>query len=222
MGRRGWAVCLPAVRNCRPIRLNSAIFVLVLLVVAGSIPAAALASGPKEKKWLLTLGNGVHTTRTIGKATFNIPGQFTDHYLHGFALSRELGSFGRLFAWEVEGMLAWHRDRRSGARQDYTESTVAALVRYRSFPWSHHLPISVALGNGLSFTSDRPRVEEDFREGRTRHLLNYIALELAVGLPWGEGLELAYRIHHRSGVFGLYGGVRGASDFYLLGLRCRL
>ncbi len=32
---------------------------------------------------------------------------------------------------------------------------------------------------------------------------------------------LIYRIHHRSGVFGLFGGVKGASDFYLLGLRYR-
>jgi hypothetical protein len=220
MGRKGWPICLPAGRFCR-----HAIFWLVLLAVAGSTPAVTLARGQaddSDQKWLLTLINGVHTTRTIGKATFNIPGKLTDHYLHGLALSRELGSFRRHFAWEVEGMLAWHRDRRSGVRQDYTESTVAALVRYRSFPWNHLLPTSIAVGNGLSFTSDRPRVEEDFRDGRTRHLLNYIALELAVGLPWVEGLELAYRIHHRSGVFGFYGGIRGASDFYLLGLRCRL
>jgi hypothetical protein len=222
-------LCVPAfwreIDFCESIGLRDFIFWSVLLTVAGSFPSVATAGGTAadtEQKWLLTLVNGVHTTRTIGKATFNIPGQFTDHYLHGLALSRELGHFRRHFVLEAEGMLAWHRDRRLLVHQDYTEATVAALVRYRSLPWDHLLPASIAVGNGLSFTSARPKVEEDIRGHRARHLLNYIALELAVGLPWGEGLELAYRLHHRSGVFGLFGGVKGASDFYLLGLRGKL
>jgi len=187
-------------------------------------PAAASAGerGPEPAgQWSLTLFNGIHTDRTIGRATFNIPGSFNDHYFHGLALSRGMGELRQHFSWEVEGTAAWHRDRRSGVRQDYQEFTAAALVRYHNLPWNHLLPTTVAAGNGLSYATRSPQIEADLNAGRSRHLLNYLALELAVAPPRFAGVELVYRIHHRSGVFGLFGGVRGASDFYLLGLRYR-
>ncbi len=192
----------------------------LVLLLAAVVPAwAGQAEQPRD--WALTLYTGVHTTRTIGQASFNIPGRFTDHYLHGLALSRRMGEFWDHFSWETEGMAAWHRDRRPETRQDYLELTAAVLIRFEHFPWNHLLRTTIAGGDGLSYATEGPIIEEELKNGQRRRLLNYLTFELTLDLPWVEGLELSYRIHHRSGVFGLFGGARGASDFYLWGLRYR-
>jgi hypothetical protein len=48
-------------------------------------------------------------------------------------------------------------------------------------------------------------------------LLNYLALEVGLALPRRPDWSLVYRIHHRSGIFGLMGGLRGVSDYYSVG-----
>jgi hypothetical protein len=172
-----------------------------------------------ELKWAITLFNGVFTERTIGKAVFNLPGNFESNYLHGLAVSREFWKTGKHFSLELEGMYANHHGKHKTGYQNYEEYVMAILLRYHTFPWDHYIDTSFAIGEGLSLTSETPQRELQRHNRGSQHLLNYLAFELSFTLPQYPKASLVYRLHHRSGVFGTFGGVRGASDFYMLGLR---
>ena len=58
--------------------------------------------------------------------------------------------------------------------------------------------------------------EETFREENNK-LLNYLGFEIERKI--NNKLFLTGRIHHRSGAFGLFGGVKDGSNGYLVGLR---
>ena len=174
---------------------------------------------PSEKKWAITLFNGIYTSRKVGETTFNIPGNFESNYIHGLSISRQLLKTEKHFSFEWEGMFAIHHGKHKTGYQDYEEYVMAVFVRYHTFPWNHIINTSVAIGEGLSYTSETPIRESQRNDNDSQHLLNYLGIEIALTLPKYPDFGLVYRIHHRSGVFGLFGGVKGASDFYMLGLR---
>jgi hypothetical protein len=176
------------------------------------------SNDPAEHKWAITLFNGVYTSRTFGKTTFNIPGQLESNYLHGLSISRELGKTEH-FSWELESTFAKHHGKHKTCYQNYEEYVLAFLLRYHTFPWDNFINTSFAIGEGLSYTSETPAREAQRDDSGSQRLLNYLAIELSFSIPKYPRTRIVYRIHHRSGVFGLFGGVRGASDFYLLGLR---
>ena len=174
-----------------------------------------------EYPWAVTLFSGAYTNRTVGIALSNVPGALEKNYMHGLALSRRLTRFWNdWFVLEAEGMVAHHHGKHQTGRQSYQEYVAALLVRYDYFPWNDYLHTSIALGEGFSLASKTPEREVQIR-GNSQELLNYLAFELELTLPRYPRYSLAYRLHHRSGVFGLFGGVHGASDYYLLGLRYR-
>lgn len=133
---------------------------------------------------------------------------------YGHLLARPLDAL-RL---EVEGFIGRH----FGA-QHHSELTTSLIVRWTSLPWDAFLPTTVALGEGLSLASRVPELETELhpRSG-SRRLLNYLALEATFSAKAMPAWSVVARIHHRSGVFGLFGGVRGASNILTLGLRSRL
>lgn len=203
--------------------------ILILFVLLGLLSVSAPCHGAEQESavdrvrdynWSVSLYNGVYTDRTVGKATFNIPGKFEKKYMHGVGLSRHLTRFRDDFSLEAEAMFVKHHGRHKQGYQDYEEYIAVLLLRYDNFPWNEHLHTSLAVGDGLSLTSETPEREVQIRDNSQR-LLNYLTFELAMTLPKYPRYSLVYRIHHRSGVFGLFGGVRGASDFYVLGLRYR-
>ncbi len=203
------------------------LFCLLLVLIWSSHPGLLAAEtdetgqSRQENKWSLTLSSGMYTDRTFGKAVFNVPGRLESNYMHSLALAREMGRFWDHFSWELEGMFAKHHGKHKTGRQDYEELVGALLVRYHTFPWDKWLDNTLAFGLGVSATTEIPRRELQTEKGKTQRTLNYLAVELEFTLPRFPDTSLTYRIHHRSGVFGLYGGVEGASDFYLLGLRQR-
>lgn len=200
----------------------SILFYLLLTFSGGA--AEAGASGSKNTTgalWAGTLFNGIYTDRTFGKTTFNIPGHFENNYLHALSLSRKIWESDLHFSAELEGMFAKHHGKHQSGYQHYEEYTLAFLLRYHTFPWDDYLDASFAIGEGLSLTSKTPKREVQRDNGKSQRLLNYLSVELTFTLPRYPKTSLIYRIHHRSGVFGLFGGVKGASDFYLLGLRYR-
>lgn len=176
-------------------------------------------NGIADDKWSITLFNGIYTNRTIGEASFNIPGNFESNYIHGLSISREFWKTEKHFSFEWEAMFAKHHGKHKTGNQNYEEYILAFLVRYHTFPWDHIVDTSFAVGEGLSWTSEIPERESQRGDQESQRLLNYLAFEFAFTLPRYPKASLVYRIHHRSGVFGLFGGMRGASDFYMLGLR---
>lgn len=92
------------------------------------------------------------------------------------------------------------------------------ILRWHRFPWNRFVATTFAVGEGLSYAARVPEVEEDFPDGSST-LLNFLTLELTFALPRLPRLQLVYRIHHRSGVFGLFGVGTNSSNAIGLGLR---
>lgn len=129
---------------------------------------------------------------------------------YGHLLARPLDAL----SLEVEGFIGRHF-----GTQHHTELVTSTIARWSSPSW----PITLAIGEGLSLTSRVPELEDELhpRTG-SRKLLNYLALEATLSPSSMPAWSVVARIHHRSGVFGLFGGVHGASNMLTLGLRRRL
>jgi hypothetical protein len=133
------------------------------------------------------------------------------------AVSRRVGTvLGRLDL-EPEAGIA----RRFG-RQDVTEFWGALYFRYRGFPWDEVVTTSVALSTGLNWANQISDVEQErARDGEGSHWMHYFAPEITLALPNHPELELLFRFHHRSGVFGLVSDAHGGAQYGTVGVRVR-
>lgn len=104
--------------------------------------------------------------------------------------------------------------------QDHNEFVGVIIGRWEHFPWDHELDTSFSIGEGLSWASKLP-VHETQNNDKSAQLLNYVLFEFAAS-PWEEKKWVGFfRVHHRSGVFGTFNGVYGASNLVGFGLRYR-
>ncbi len=146
---------------------------------------------------------------------------FEDSYIVSAALSRQVFSVGSWLSGTVEAGVG----QRMGDLRA-TEIWAALYLRWHAFPWSETLRTRVGISTGLNYAT---RIEAwERRNDRRRagaHLLHYLAPELSLGLPDVPEWDLVMRYHHRSGggkIFGdtaLFGGVTGASNHVMIGLR---
>ena len=139
-------------------------------------------------------------------------------YISALAMGYEVGRTGDYLHWELEGQLVQHH-----RYQDHHEFNALVIARWTRFPWDHRVRTSIAFGEGLSYASAVPPIEPrgDRDGGESARLLNYLLVELELGLPHSPQWGLVARLHHRSGVFGLYNGVNGGSNYIGGGLRYR-
>ena len=95
------------------------------------------------------------------------------------------------------------------------------MARWSNFPWSKTIRTTFGLGGGLSWASDIPSIEINSKisNGDYSKLLNYIAVEATFALPKHPDWQLVYRLHHRSGVFGLLGADNAGNTAVQLGIR---
>ena len=119
---------------------------------------------------------------------------FAPSYVDVVGASYHLNIAIRQLHFETEAQLAKHH-----GMQDHWEGNLLLLARVRL----GSSPLSLAYGNGLSYATERPTVED---ETPGQRLLNYIVVETDLELPQAlRQLHLIFRTHHRSGVFGAYG-----------------
>jgi hypothetical protein len=122
--------------------------------------------------------------------------------------------WGRHMRWELEGQMLKHF-----GEQEHVEFTSSINARWITFPWNRYLDTSVAIGGGLSVTSEVPVLEKrDPENSQAATLLHYLLLEAAVGLP-NSNWSLVGRVHHRSGIFGLFS--HSGSNVLEVGVRYR-
>lgn len=144
------------------------------------------------------------------------PPEFQSSFLNAVTVKRVIaaGSRSRL---EMEGQVVRHH-----GLQSHKEFNAVAVARWTSFPWDRWLNSGVAIGSGLSYARREPEVEPrgDPETGDSKRLLHYLMLEKAVGVPGTERWSMFSRVHHRSGIFGLF-GVDGGSNFVGGGVRYR-
>ena len=89
-------------------------------------------------------------------------------------------------------------------------------------------PFSVGVGEGLSFATRNPDLENtsrslqniDARTETSRNLLNYLVFELDMALPVDMYAPRAFlRVHHRSGIFGTLCPSICGSNFVAYGVK---
>lgn len=158
----------------------------------------------------LTIWGGPMVLSDLDQALI-LNGELTEESLVGVTFNQAFAELGRRVQLESEGQILGHF-----GSQGYLEFTGGIGIR-----WQVADKVSLAFFDGISVATVTPRFESD-RPDRDRGnaALNYFALEAEWDLT--EQLAVAVRLHHRSGIFGLYNGVRGGSNAYILGIRRRL
>ncbi|QDV06133.1 hypothetical protein Poly30_16380 [Planctomycetes bacterium Poly30] len=152
------------------------------------------------------------------------PLSFEDATLVAAAYSQVIEDSSPYYRWEVEGnVVQWFGE------QDHQQLGGLALFRWMAFPWDHWVDTSFGFGNGLSWATKTPELEEAFHpDTGSTQLLWHIAIEFEFARPrragkpsWMDSWATFVRVHHRSGILGTFDGVDGGSNVLALGLRYR-
>jgi len=164
-------------------------------------------------KWFFSFYEGVYSANDL-KDIAQGKTDFKNSKILCLALSHEICDFwNERITGEWELQFAKHL-----GIQDHVETNALFLLRWHPFPWDRFLDTSFAVGDGLSYAWGRPEVEVAESDSSTR-LLNYLLFELCVTPDWDPPLSFIFRVHHRSGVFGLFNGTHGGSNFLAGGIR---
>ena len=184
---------------------------LIIVFVAGSCQ-----KGLAESDWSATLYGAVLLEGNLSDGSLLNSG-FEDSYLTALAVAKRMASWEDKIDLELEGQIVKHF-----RGQEHWEFNALGIGRWLPFPWDDHLNTSFAFGAGLSVATETPKVEEERRgDGQTQEVLTYLLLELEMGLPAYPNWSCVTRIHHRSGAFGLFNGVTGASNALGFGIKYR-
>ena len=188
--------------------------VCAVIFLFGLINCSICNDVKAELNWGLTLYGARLTDGDLdNSATFRI--DFEDSYLLAAALLRKFYSYRDFIDLELEGQIVKHFED-----QDHLEFNGLGVTRWLLFPWDKYIDTSLAAGIGLSYATQTPEIE-DKNHNETSKLLCYLLFETAFGLPEYPQWNVVTRIHHRSGAFGLFNGVHGASNALGMGIRYR-
>ncbi|MEB3234690.1 MAG: DUF3769 domain-containing protein [Cyanobacteriota bacterium] len=175
--------------------------------------------------WALTAwGGGQMIDANFGDSFF-FNGRWRPEYIGGLGLNKRLVDGGP-FSLELDANILGHAAATQAGGQ-YNQAVPFAQVPAQSFgegtlgiglriwmqPW-----LSIFLVEGASYTTQASNYERTFRN-RYSQFLNYLAFE--VEALFNPRWSLVGRLHHRSGAYGVYSGVREGSNGYLVGLRYR-
>ena len=174
------------------------------------LPAAANA-----QQTALTLYLGKYSDERLGDILLSKSVDFFDSWLATAAWSYAYPLESPRHQWEFETQLAKHY-----RGQHHWEVNALVIYRWQYFPWNDKLRTTVAIGDGLSYATETPPLEEASKTnvGATR-LLNYILVETTFAPPEVLDWSLVVRVHHRSGVFGLFDDVKGGSNVIAAGIK---
>ncbi len=174
--------------------------------------------------WAATAWGGQSIDSNFGD-TFLFNGRMRPEYLLGVTLQKRIWKAGPL-AIELEGNLFGHQAyQQPGGEfnqavpyadtpgQQFGEGILGIGARLWLQPW-----LSFGVVEGVSYFTAASNYERTYRENYAQ-LLNYLGFELEAAVS--KQLSLVGRIHHRSGAFGTYSGVREGSNAYLIGARYR-
>ena len=148
---------------------------------------------PDESKWAVTLYGGRLTQDSLPD-TLSFSASYADSYVGVAALSWQFYRLGEHIRLEVEGQVAKHF-----GEQDHWELNAVAIARWVTFPWNAYLATTFAAGEGISYATKIPKLEE--KPGASQWL-NYLLVEVTFALPTHPEWALVGRIHHRSGYWG--------------------
>ncbi|MBF0350207.1 MAG: hypothetical protein HQM11_04210 [SAR324 cluster bacterium] len=131
------------------------------------------------------------------KDIFFNPWDYLDSRLYVLALSWPLDGMLRQIHFESEAQVAKH----SGL-QNHNETNMALIARL-PFHWNSG-QASIAYGHGFSYAWEDSQLELEYGQS-TNKFLSYFLLETTLGFYGNfHDFQMFFRIHHRSGVSGIY------------------
>ena len=189
-----------------------------LVLAAWLLPAVALPASAAPTGSAISVYVAQYSPDRLLEILREYSPDFESSYLATVAYSRFLID-GHWIRWELEGQLVQH-----WGQQSHQELNGAIVARWLRFPWDRFLDTSLAVGEGLSIASRVPPLEPRSgpTEGESTRLLNYLLVELEFAPPQDSPWSAFVRIHHRSGIYGIFGNIKGGSNFIGLGLRYTL
>ncbi|MBY4678935.1 hypothetical protein [Marinobacterium arenosum] len=180
----------------------------LLLAVSGLVQAA-------DEDWALTLYGATLSADGI-EDVLGFNADYEDDYqLVALALSYRLPQRFESIDLEWENQLVKHTEG-----QDHYELNTLLSARWKPFPWDHIVDTNLAFGVGLSYADELPQFEADNHD-EADQFLGYLLVELELAPPGDSPWSAVVRVHHRSGAFGLFNDVEGASNALGLGLKYR-
>jgi hypothetical protein len=207
-------------------RLREVIAIGAVVLVAVSPQRAAFAaeesSPARPGEWAVTVMGGWLNEANFSKMLVTPwTSSFDDTQIVSGAVSKRVHEF------DPESLLGqyWFIDFEVGTGQrfgnsDASEFWTALYLKYDGFPWSESLYMTGGVSTGVNYATSISDLERS-KSGNDRgnNLLHYFSPELTFADPENKDLEFVARLHHRSGVFGLFNGVDGGSTFFSFGLR---
>lgn len=192
-------------------KLPHLVNVPLALLLAALPPQLAAAEGDKA----LTLYGVVLSSSDFADVLgFNASYQ-KDYRMVALAYSEGIAEDYERIDLEWEAQIANHIKG-----QDHWELNGLVAARWLPFPWDHVLDTSLAFGAGLSYATELPEFEQAHHD-KANDLLAYLMVELELRPPASDHWSLVFRVHHRSGAYELFDGVRGASNAVGIGLKYR-
>jgi hypothetical protein len=165
------------------------------------------------KRWSVMLYQGFGTSTDLGQTlVFDIKSE--DSHFTGLVANRKMFSFWRHFTFELEGQVLRHY-----GKQEHWEYNGLFMIRFHPFLLDPTVDIEFAVGEGLSYATQTPVIEQEQHPDASSRFLNYLVFEVAFTPAQYREWSLVTRIHHRSGAFRLFNGTKGGSNFLALGLR---
>ena len=168
-----------------------------------------------SESWSVTIYNSVVTADSLGEVLMQSSNLDYSYNSLTMACSRKINDTSTHLNWEFEGQIVQHL-----AGQRHMEFNALIIARWLTFPWDEFLDTTFAVGEGLSVATEVPEIEKRSHKEASA-FLNYLLFELTFPLQFLSQCDFVARIHHRSGVFGLFDNVKGASNAVGLGLKYR-
>jgi hypothetical protein len=196
----------------RGTKTSTTIMIALVLVGATLAPSRGAAQERAENPWFMTVVGGQYSGSQLLEIPIGLDLQ--DSYTFGVSVSKQFAQWTRFMRWEGELQVLKHF-----GEQEHWEFTGSVNLRWVVFPWNRWVETSLALGEGLSWATEIPKLEKaDPTNSDNSQLLNYILLEITFAVPESPW-SFVTRIHHRSGVWGVFG--HAGSNIIEAGIRYR-
>ena len=187
-----------------------ALFSLLLVL---SLPPVA-AHSEDSKDYQIALYGAVMMDSALAETAAFTAKMDSDFKFATLAAGKRIGNLFDKIDFELEGQVVKHIEG-----QYYWEFNALVIARWLHFPWDEIIKTSFAVGEGLSYATETSEYEVKYHGEKTNKFLNYLMFEFDFALPQNPRWSLVTRLHHRSGVFGLFNEVHGATNAYALGIR---
>ncbi len=194
------------------------VFTVFLLLISFSFNNA-LALPLIRSTWSLGAFYGKQTDNTLGQLASGSM-DLTSSKLYSIEAAREFSinsALGRFFMPVVSSVaLAFNYTHQVENPKNLDQFTPMIILRWRRVFFT---PVSLAFGEGASFSTriSARETRSDKDANDTKKLLNYLLFEASVSPI--NSLDFVLRLHHRSGMFGLYGARNNGATALQIGLR---